>query len=179
MIRAVQFWWLYHWCRVHAELLFLETHVHAGHSRTADSSGRNVHASPVYFSVQTASSKAQTIWLENRSALFIIPLTLGESSPAALAVLENSQHCENGRAKPEPILQPSAWLAACGTGEGWRVSLSHFHTVCMKCCLCPSQQPPVRKLQLTAALRCVLLKVWLFILFYMASGSLIICSICW
>lgn len=71
VIRAVQFWWLYHWCTVHAELWFLETHIHAGHSRTADSSGRNVHTSPVYFSVQT-SSKAQTIWLENRSALFIL-----------------------------------------------------------------------------------------------------------
>lgn len=46
------------------------------------------------------------------------PSTLGESPPAALSVLENSQHCENGRAKPETILQPSAWLAASGTGEG-------------------------------------------------------------
>lgn len=76
-----------------------------------------MHTSPVFFSVQTTSSKAQTTWMENRSALFIIPLTLGEFPPAALAVLENSQHCENGWAKPEPILQPSVWLAACGTGE--------------------------------------------------------------
>lgn len=50
-------------------------------------------------------------------------------------------------------------------------------TVCIECCLGPSQQPPVRKLQLTATLQYILLEIWLFILLYVAFGNLVFWSI--
>lgn len=56
---------------------------------------------------------------------------------------------------------------------------SDIHIVCVKCWLCPFQHPVVRKSQFTATLWCILLKVWLFVLFYVAFSSLVFRSIYW